>query len=585
VKKYADIVLLNTAGQLSPAKGANVTVLNHVSQTNATIFLDDSLTPSPNPVIADTNGRYFFYVADGRYDLKFTGTSAVPFVPFTIPDIEISDVTEDVLPGDATWNVGAANFFGPAVFSAGLTDSQLIAGNCVQATTGGLLTSAAGPCGLSSGTLTATGSPVAGNLTKWSGMASVTNADLTGDVTTSGTTLTTLATTIGGAHTFTGQITFNQTPVFPGSGLGSVTSVGLALPTQFTITGSPVTTAGTLTGGWSPEPPGTVLSVVAGSVYDHGSVNTGNGTLLTITDAPLSTPEIAMVFPAIQLGTTNSPGAGWTQVPTYPIWWQLLNNTTPLNVAQTTSVSTLWAETIGFFGSNGTTPAFTTRFSGSRSNGTFSSGAFTPIAGETILVFLRFRSTGGFFSSPCAYSLSDTAGNTYVQVGSGTNIVSGNGAQSLVFMAQNVAAVSTNITMTQVSGPPPANISLDYYIPTVTNTVSSNTSLPVFAPLTQSQLPAPFSTIVIKSGITTTTTCPTASAAGSTCTFTLTWATPFSDSNYAVSCTGSGTVTGFPFIQGVAKTTTTAIVTVVNGTANEGVVSGYTEMDCIGVHA
>jgi len=67
----------------------------------------------------------------------------------------------------------------------------LTVGNCVQATVGvnggpAQLVTAGGPCGTSTGTITATGSPVAGNLTKFSGATSVTNGDLSGDCTTSG---------------------------------------------------------------------------------------------------------------------------------------------------------------------------------------------------------------------------------------------------------------------------------------------------------------------------------------------------------------------------------------------------------------
>jgi hypothetical protein len=45
----------------------------------------------------------------------------------------------------------------------------------------------------SAGTVTTTGSPASGNLTKFSGAASITNGDLSGDVTTSGTLVTTIA--------------------------------------------------------------------------------------------------------------------------------------------------------------------------------------------------------------------------------------------------------------------------------------------------------------------------------------------------------------------------------------------------------
>lgn len=54
------------------------------------------------------------------------------------------------------------------------------------------LTSAGGNCLPGSGTVTTTGSPTSGNLTKFSGASSITNGDLSGDVTTSGTLTTTV---------------------------------------------------------------------------------------------------------------------------------------------------------------------------------------------------------------------------------------------------------------------------------------------------------------------------------------------------------------------------------------------------------
>ena len=47
--------------------------------------------------------------------------------------------------------------------------------------------------------VTATGSPASGNLAKWSGTTSVTNGDLSGDCTTSGTLATTCNTVLGGS--------------------------------------------------------------------------------------------------------------------------------------------------------------------------------------------------------------------------------------------------------------------------------------------------------------------------------------------------------------------------------------------------
>ena len=71
--------------------------------------------------------------------------------------------------------------------AATVTAASLTTGHCVQASTGGLLTTVSGACGSSSGTLTATGSPVSGNIAAFSGGTSLTNSDLSGDVTTSGT--------------------------------------------------------------------------------------------------------------------------------------------------------------------------------------------------------------------------------------------------------------------------------------------------------------------------------------------------------------------------------------------------------------
>lgn len=73
-----------------------------------------------------------------------------------------------------TWS--ALQTFSSGLLSSTITDSALTAGNCVQATTAGLLTTVSGPCGTSSGTLTATGSPVSGQAAFWSGGTSLTGS-------------------------------------------------------------------------------------------------------------------------------------------------------------------------------------------------------------------------------------------------------------------------------------------------------------------------------------------------------------------------------------------------------------------------
>src|SRR5258708_258456 len=106
MKRYSDIITVaNRNNVLTAAAGALVTVFRAGTLTLATIFVDDGITPTPNPVSADTLGRFAFYAADGRYDLQISGGT---IIPFTLSDIEISDVSEASISQDVTWNIGNA---------------------------------------------------------------------------------------------------------------------------------------------------------------------------------------------------------------------------------------------------------------------------------------------------------------------------------------------------------------------------------------------------------------------------------------------------------------------------------------------
>lgn len=103
----------------------------------------------------------------------------------------------------------------------------------------------------STGSVTTTGSPASGQMTKFSGASTITNAVAGTDYAapTSGTSLLYgngaggfSNATIGSGLTFTGG-----TLTATGSG-GTVTSVGLSLPSFITVSGTPVTGSGTLTG-------------------------------------------------------------------------------------------------------------------------------------------------------------------------------------------------------------------------------------------------------------------------------------------------------------------------------------------------
>ena len=75
-------VSVTTVQQSYPS--ATVTVFNHGTIVLATIFSDNSSTPLANPFTASAQGFWFFYAADGSYDIQFSG-GGIPS-PFTWAD-------------------------------------------------------------------------------------------------------------------------------------------------------------------------------------------------------------------------------------------------------------------------------------------------------------------------------------------------------------------------------------------------------------------------------------------------------------------------------------------------------------------
>jgi len=71
----------------------------------ASIYSDDGITLTSNPLTTNALGKFDFYVADGRYDLNISGTG---FPAVMLTNIEIADITEQQQSkGDLTWNSGA----------------------------------------------------------------------------------------------------------------------------------------------------------------------------------------------------------------------------------------------------------------------------------------------------------------------------------------------------------------------------------------------------------------------------------------------------------------------------------------------
>ena len=72
MKKEQGAVFDRRVGAIS---GVFVTVYNHGTTEKPTIYSDNGVTPQANPFQTDSMGRWAFYVANGRYDIEFSGAT------------------------------------------------------------------------------------------------------------------------------------------------------------------------------------------------------------------------------------------------------------------------------------------------------------------------------------------------------------------------------------------------------------------------------------------------------------------------------------------------------------------------------
>lgn len=70
MQKYQDAIVNGSTGR--PVTGASVAVAV-LNGGAATIYSDNGVTQTSNPLTSDSNGRFSFYAADGRYSLAITG--------------------------------------------------------------------------------------------------------------------------------------------------------------------------------------------------------------------------------------------------------------------------------------------------------------------------------------------------------------------------------------------------------------------------------------------------------------------------------------------------------------------------------
>ena len=90
-----------------------VTVYDHGTTDLSTIYSDNGITPQANPFNVDSYGRWSFYVANGRYDIKFSGSTINVFL------------MEDILIEDAA-SANAVSIQGHDVNEAALGDDKIL---------------------------------------------------------------------------------------------------------------------------------------------------------------------------------------------------------------------------------------------------------------------------------------------------------------------------------------------------------------------------------------------------------------------------------------------------------------------------
>lgn len=539
----ADLVVFVTTTDLS----GNTIFPDNVNTLNPNVAIITWVTPQSGRALVCHGGVVNIATNQPNAIISNpTGPQTIISQPFTL-----ASGVDFITNGSGTHN--GIETFTNGITTNTLTDSGLTPGGCVQAGTGGLLTTpSATACGTGSG-----------------GVSSLNS--LTGAVTiAAGANIT--VTPVG------------NTLTIDASSSGSVSSVGLALPPELSVANSPITSSGILTGTWNDQEPSTFLRGPAangiGGIYDGTSKATGTSTSPSGTLTPSTNHDWAFFLvqsTGSQASPVSMPGPWVNQIQngnTGAVFSNVLSSASPLTATATLASSNTWASMLLLLKYvPATTPTVVQKrsVSGSFSNNTNISFLSNTTPGTAVLVTLVGTPPSGAFLTA---TWTDSQGNLYTPLGQMQN-----GADEVIIAAltTNISGATADVLTLHTAGGPFVGSFMTVY---ELSNIAPFTRTPYFGPITLADLPAPLNTAVYtKFGISNSTTCPTGGSGGATCTFTVPWPTAWTDTTYAVTCTGVDP-SNFPSIRGVTRSTNNVLVSVQNGTANMAMVSGYSEVDC-----
>ncbi len=219
VSGQSDVVADTAADTLTFAAGTNITLTTNAGTDTVTITAAGSgtVTTTGSPVsgnLTKFSGATSITNADLTGDVTTAGTVAATIANSAVTYAKMQNVSANsTLIGSSATGSGAP----PSEIALG--SGLSMAGSTLSATGTG-------------GTVTTTGSPASGNLTKFSGASSITNGDLSGDATTTGTLVLTLATVNSnvatwGNSTNVGQFTVNAKGLITAAGNVPITVGGI----------------------------------------------------------------------------------------------------------------------------------------------------------------------------------------------------------------------------------------------------------------------------------------------------------------------------------------------------------------------